>query len=256
MAGAPQIANIAALRVFRPFGPLAERFEEMAPPGRINYPHRRRRRSGSFARSESGPIWRFERHEDDANQAPGPLCLFALATIPALPVRAEIRATATRSLTVQPTGPRQGENGSRYFNVEGVKKDRYASFGVLVFGLPKGGDRAGEVERPSLRLVQGVARFAQDGKVKFFLAEPPDRAGDPLAGLRFEAGSPGGVARDAFKALHPLGSGTFTKAETGHADKFEVKPEEGGRRYLRDRIRAGGTVLIIVAPEDEEAAAT
>jgi hypothetical protein len=186
----------------------------------------------------------------------GILCFFALATISALPAMAEVKATATKGLTVQPTGPRQGENGSRYFNVEGVKKERYASYGVLVFELPKGGDQAGEVEKISLRLVQSVARFAQDGKVKFFLAEPPDRAGDPLAGLKFEAGSPGGVAKDAFKALHPLGSGTFKKGETGHADTFELKPEDGGRQYLRDRVRAGGTLLIIVAPEDEEVAAT
>jgi hypothetical protein len=39
-----------------------------------------------------------------------------------------------------------------------------------------------------------------------------------VAGVKFEAGSSGGVARDAFKALHALGSGTFKKVETGHAD--------------------------------------
>jgi hypothetical protein len=74
--------------------------------------------------------------------------------------------------------------------------------------------------------------------------------------LKFEAGSPGGVAKDAFKALHPLGSGTFTKVETGHADTFDLKPDEGGRRYLRDQVKAGGTLLIVAIPEDEEVAAT
>src|SRR5947209_3761602 len=78
----------------------------------------------------------------------------------AIPARARTEATVTRSLTVQPAGPRQGEAGSRYFNVEGVKNERYASFGVLVFQLPKG---EGHVEKLSLRLVQSLPRFAKDG---------------------------------------------------------------------------------------------
>jgi hypothetical protein len=181
-------------------------------------------------------------------------CFFVLTSIPGSTAVAQVKATVTRSLTVQPAGPRQGEAGSRYFNVEGVRKERYASYGVLLFELPKGGDQAGD--KVSLRLVQSVARFSQDGKVKFYLAEPADRAGDTLAGLKFEAGSPGGVATDVFKALHPLGSGSFRKAETGHEDTFELRADEAGTRHLRDRLKAGGTLMIVAVPEDEEVAAT
>jgi hypothetical protein len=159
-------------------------------------------------------------------------------------------------MTVQPAGPRRGEAGSRYLNVEGVKEERYASFGVLAFELPKGGEQAGDVPALSLRLVQSVARFTQDGKVGFFLAEPADRGTDPFAGLKFEVGSSGGVSKDAFKAEHALGSMTFKKVVTGHADTFELKPDEAGQRYLRDRIKSGGTILIVAVPEDEEVAAT
>ncbi len=157
---------------------------------------------------------------------------------------------------VQPAGPRPGEAGSRYFNVEGVKKERYASFGVLAFEVPKGGEQAGDVQALSLRLVQSVARFTQDGKVRFFVAEPADRGTDPLAALKFEAGSSGGVSKDAFKALHALGSVTFKKVETGHADTFELKPDEAGKHYLRDRVKSGGTILIVAVPQDEGVAAT
>jgi hypothetical protein len=38
---------------------------------------------------------------------------------------------------------------------------------------------------------------------------------------------------DAFTAVHPLGSGTFAKVETGQADTFALKPGEAGRTYLR-----------------------
>jgi hypothetical protein len=64
------------------------------------------------------------------------------------------------------------------------------------------------------------------------------------------------VGKDAFKALHPLWSGTFKKFETGHADTFELKPDDGGKRLLRDRLKAGGTILIVAVPEDEDVAAT
>jgi hypothetical protein len=184
------------------------------------------------------------------------LWFFALATTPGFPAMAGIKVTTTKSLTVQPAGPRPGEAGSRYLNVEGVKKDRYASFGVLAFELPKGGDQAGDVQAVSLRLVQSVARFTQDGKVRVFVAEPADRGTEALAGLKFEAGSSGGVSKDAFKTLHALGSWTFKKVETAHADTFELKPDEAGQRFLPDRVKSDGTILIVAVPEDEEVAAT
>jgi hypothetical protein len=177
----------------------------------------------------------------------------AFSTSLALPALAGTEATATRSLTIQPAGPRQGEAGSRYFNEEGVKNDRYASFGVLVFRLPKG---EGDVEKLSLRLVQSIPRFARDGKVRFLLAEPHEQGIDSLARLKFDPKTPGGLGQEAFKVVHPLGSGTFTKVKTGQVDTFALKPDEAGRTHLRGQLKAGGTILIVVVPDDEEVAAT
>jgi hypothetical protein len=164
-------------------------------------------------------------------------------------------ATATKSLTVQPAGPRPGEAGSRYFNVEGAKNERYASFGVLVFQLPRGKDE-GDVGKLSLRLVQSIPSFAKDGKVRFLLAEPHDQATDALTGLKFDPMSPDGLGKDAFKAVHPLGFGTFAKVRTGQADTFALTLEQAGRAYLRGQLKAGGTILIVLVPDDEEVAAT
>jgi hypothetical protein len=102
----------------------------------------------------------------------------------------------------------------------------------------------------------GLAPICGRKSCHISLAEPLDKGADPLAGLKFEAGSPGGVPKEAFRALHPLGSGTFTKVETGHTDTFDLRPDEGRRRYLRDKIKAGGTLLIVAVPEDEEVEAT
>jgi hypothetical protein len=61
---------------------------------------------------------------------------------------------------------------------------------------------------------------------------------------------------DAFKVVRPLGSGTFTKVKTGQADTFDLKPDDGGRTYLRDQLKAGGAIVIVVFKDDEEVAAT
>jgi hypothetical protein len=74
------------------------------------------------------------------------LWILALATSSGVSALAGIEATATKSLTIQSAGPRQGEAGSRYFNVEGLKNERYASFGVLVFELPKAGGSSGRCQ--------------------------------------------------------------------------------------------------------------
>jgi hypothetical protein len=88
------------------------------------------------------------------------------------------------------------------------------------------------------------------------LAEPRDQGTDSLAGLKFDPRSPNGLGKDAFKAVHPLGSGTFTRVKTVQVDSFALTPDEAGRTYLQGQLRASGTILIVVVPDDEEVAAT
>ena len=69
-------------------------------------------------------------------------------------------------------------------------------------------------------------------------------------------GSSGGVGKEAYRALHPFGSGAYKKVETGHVERFDLKSDEAGQSYLRDRMKSGGTILIVAVPDDEEVAAT
>jgi hypothetical protein len=62
---------------------------------------------------------------------------FTLAMLMVIPAQAGIEVTASKSLTVQPGEPRSGENGSKYFNIEGKENEKYASFGVLIFEISK-----------------------------------------------------------------------------------------------------------------------
>lgn len=85
------------------------------------------------------------------------------------PARAGVEVVASKSLTVQPSGPRPGEGGSKYFNIQGKDNEKYASFGVLVFELPK--EVMGkEIKGMTLTLIQSIPQFAKDGSIKLFFA--------------------------------------------------------------------------------------
>src|SRR5260370_37800907 len=71
--------------------------------------------------------------------------------------------TASKSLTIQSSGPRPGLSGSYYFNIEGKRNEKFASFGVLVFPVPKS-DADRNLKELTLTLVQSILEFAHDGK--------------------------------------------------------------------------------------------
>jgi hypothetical protein len=169
-----------------------------------------------------------------------------LATVIVTPAFAETKVVASKSLTIQPTGPRAGEAGSKYFNVEGKGNEKYASFGVLVFELPEE-VRETTLKSLTLSLVQSIPRFARDGAIKFFLA--PDL--DPNAELKFDPGAPDGVGSQ-IKPLYSLGSGEFKKIETGKTESFRLTVND----TVRDRLARGGKLCLVIAPADAAVAAT
>jgi hypothetical protein len=155
-------------------------------------------------------------------------------------------ATATTGLTVMPTGPRSGDPGSRYFNVQGKDNDKYASFGVLAFDVPKEAQGT-KPKALTLTLVQSVPSFARDGGIKFFLA--PEF--DAKAALKFDPGASDGVG-DQIKPLHGLGSGEFKKVATGKTDMFSLKVDD----VIQERIAKGGKLYLVVVPADATVSAT
>jgi hypothetical protein len=169
-----------------------------------------------------------------------------LASILVMPVFAGTEVIASKSLTIQPTGPRAGEAGSKYFNVEGKGNEKYASFGVLVFELPQE-IQGKQVKSLKLSLIQSIPTFAKDGGIKFFLA--PDLSGE--SELKFDPSAPDGVGSQV-RSLHPRGSGQFKKIETGKADVFTLTVDDS----VRERVAKGGKVCFVIIPADEAVAAT
>ena len=175
-----------------------------------------------------------------------PVIGFFLASFVVSPTFAGSEVVATKSLTIQPTGPRSGDAGSKYLNIEGKSNEKYASFGVLVFELSKE-IQGKQIKSLKLNLIQSIPRFAKDGGIKFFLAEDPSDEGK----LKFDPDALDGVGSQ-IRSLHPLGSGQFKKIETGKADVFTLTLDDA----VRERLVKGGKMCLVIIPADETVAAT
>jgi hypothetical protein len=135
-----------------------------------------------------------------------------LAVLIAVPAQAGVEVTASKSLTIQPGGPRSGENGSKYFNIEGKDNKQHASFGVLIFEFPAD-VQSKKVKSMTLTVVQSVTRFSNDGAIRFFLAPDLNDVGD----LKFDTNTSDGLG-NRIMAFHAMGSGNFKKLETGKTE--------------------------------------
>jgi hypothetical protein len=171
---------------------------------------------------------------------------FLFASFLVNPTQAVVEVVASKSLTVQPTGPRSGDAGSKYVNIEGKDNEKYASFGVLVFDIPKEVQDK-KVKSVSLTLVQSIPNFAKDGAIRFFLGPEHDAAGD----LKFDLNAPDGIGNQ-IKPLHALGSGNFKKIETGKTESFSLTVDD----LVRERLAKGGKLCLVIVPADAAVAAT
>ena len=153
---------------------------------------------------------------------------------------------ASKSLTIQSSGPRSGDAGSKYFNIQGKDNEKYASFGVLVFDIPKE-IQDKKLKNLTLTLVQSVPKFAKDGTIRFFLAPDLDTTND----LKFDATASDGVGSQ-IKSLHPLGQGDFKKIETGKTESFSLTVDD----TTRGQVAKGGRVCLVIVPANAAVAAT
>jgi len=175
-----------------------------------------------------------------------PLAGFSFVMLAVIPAQAGVEVTASKSLTVQPGGPRSGENGSKYFNIEGKDNNQYASFGVLIFEIPKEVQEK-KIKSVTLTLVQSIARFAKDGAIRFFLA--PDLNG--AADLKFDTNTSDGLG-NRIMAFHALGSGDFKKLETGKSESFSLTVADA----VQQQVSKGGKLYLVIVPADATVAAT
>jgi hypothetical protein len=169
-----------------------------------------------------------------------------IAVFQVIPTRDGVGVVATKCMTVRPSGPRSGDAGIKYFDIQGKDNQKYASFGIIAFEIPKELQDK-KVKSVTLTLVQSIPKFARDGAIRFFMARDLDAAVD----LKFDPGAADGVGSQ-IKALHALGSGNFRKLQTGKAESFKLTLDESAR----GQIARGGKLYIVIVPADATVAAT
>jgi hypothetical protein len=176
------------------------------------------------------------------------------------PARADfINVAASDNATVQPGGPRAGDNGKRFFNIEGSGNGTFASFGVLDFNTST--FTTTSVTGAILQLTQANASFTTNGGLQIFLV--PDTATDIQPGTSPLQYVPPGTGFDnQLGTPLLLGTATFVQGTggpfgdgSGTVDTFSLTINAATEALLQSEINAG-KVRLVVAPTDATVAAT
>ncbi len=173
--------------------------------------------------------------------------------------RAQIEISARDGATIQPAGPRGGNPGKVYLNIEGKNNGKdalYASFGVLDFKTEKVAMPLKKVKTVKLTLVQSLIRHSKDGAIKLYISTDVKTALDGDAcPLKYDPKSVGGLG-DQLKPLHLLGETKFAKKETGETDTLTLTPGTEASAFLLDRLNSTETIRLVIVPADDDVAAT
>jgi hypothetical protein len=187
--------------------------------------------------------------------------VLALFLSPAKQLAAE-EILAYDNATIQPAGIRQGENGRRFFNVEGEGKNEFASYGVVRFDLAElksqydnqFGPGGWTIDAVDLLLTQSNAAFTSDGGVEiFFTAEDEEDISQEtgLLSYPFEGDFPDAVSILMYD---------FVQVTNGELETYTLydasAPNSAGGLALFNDILADDIVTVALVETDPDVAAT
>jgi predicted extracellular nuclease len=164
--------------------------------------------------------------------------------------------------TVQPSGPRRGNNGKIFFNIEGNANEDFASFGVADFMIESadlGFTTVTDIIDLDIKLTQSNLRFTNSGPISIWLTEQTDVSIQPNSSIAYQTGNNGEASVDPLlKPLFELGQFTFTKVGTGTTDTFDLfaglDPNE--EQIVLNAINSGTPLRLLMAPENNTVSAT
>jgi hypothetical protein len=184
-------------------------------------------------------------------------------------------ALAFDNATVQPGGPRSGDYGKIYFNIEGSSNGPYADYGVADFNSSTFADASGNpmpstpmaLNSITVTLSQANADFTNAGSLNFYLSEATTTSIQPADNaVIFDATDSEGL-NGQLSPTHMLGSGmfmgTFTPTDTsGTLDTFTFPPDNTTQldsatvAYVLGVLTSGGTLRMAITPADPDVSAT
>ena len=158
---------------------------------------------------------------------------------------------AVQAVTVEATGPKSGDNGDKYFNIEGTANKTHASFGLLRFDAAtlkkdldsKYGAGKYKITNVTLQLTQSPAKFSKEGQVNiFFRADTTPNLN--VQSLKYPY-IPGDKTVGGGKIAIGSPSKTKAKAETEEnvVEAYNLTNDPSGNG-LKDALQAGKIVTL------------
>ena len=174
---------------------------------------------------------------------------------------------AVNNYTVRPSGPRTGNSGTSFFNIEGSDNGTFASFGVVDF------DMAGivgtdlivtRIKEITLGLVQENASFTTDGPLSVYVASPTAANVTIDSSIQYQSGnnkldcvpavlSSGAELAATFPGVHH--SPTGADLPDGTFDEI-VLYREAIQTAMINALNDDGKFRLIIVPDHKDTAAT
>lgn len=161
--------------------------------------------------------------------------------------------------TVQPGGPRTGNNGKNFFNIQGNDNGNFASFGVADFngGLLRPTEGAADISNIVLKLYDAPASFSAAGNIRFWLTPNSEIDIQPgTSPLIFDSNFlPDGVGNQ-IPTLFDLGTGFYAPGTAGDEFVYSLTPNAAAKQLLLDRINDLDVIRLIITPDQNDVSAT
>lgn len=170
---------------------------------------------------------------------------------------ADIELSAVETATVYENGPRDGEKGRLYLNIEGASHGQFASFGYAVFDPSVLDDNQGanRILSLTLELTHAPSRFSTAGKVQIWLAPSPMT----LPGnMRFDpTARPTGVGTQVGRLIPLIGNFEYDpNLSPGAMFFWEITATETLLSQIRNAIQTKSLIHLVITPVGEDVAAT
>ena len=179
----------------------------------------------------------------------------------------QLHDEAIANYTVTPNGPRTGNSGTSFVNVEGDGNGNFASFAVIDFDLTDvvvGQQMANLIQNPGLDFRQSNASFSRNGPISLYLASSSATDVPINASVQYQTGNngidclpvslaDGAVKLAIYPAVHIDDNGN--RLPNGSLESIALY-SQSIQDAIRDRINQNGVLRILAVPEQDDTAAT
>ncbi|MGF1530804.1 MAG: hypothetical protein ACFCU4_05545 [Puniceicoccaceae bacterium] len=160
--------------------------------------------------------------------------------------------------TVYEDGPRAGERGRLYVNIEGVTHDPFASFGYLVFDpqSAENGLRTGErIYGIEIEMTHAPSRFSTSGEVEVWLVASPMLF---TSDMRFDRNAlPNGIGNQLGRLIPLVGPAQYDDGMvSGGRFLWKFSVTESSISHIARTIAQGNMIHFAITPVGDSVAAT